>query len=463
MFENLSDRLTRVVKNVKGQARITEANTQDMLREVRMALLEADVALPVVKQFITEVKADALGETVLNSLTPGQALIGIVNKHLKTLLGDQTVPLNLNAQPPVVFLMAGLQGAGKTTTTAKLAKFLRENHKKKVLTVSTDVYRPAAIDQLRTISKQAEVEFFDAHASQNPIEIAEAALKYANQHLFDVLLVDTAGRLGIDESMMHEIKSLHARLSPTETLFVVDAMLGQDAANTAKAFNDTLPLTGVILTKMDGDSRGGAALSVRHITGKPIKMMGVGEKINGLETFHPDRIANRILGMGDIVSLVEEAHKNLDEKTAQKLANSFKSSKNFDLEDFLGYMGQMKNMGGLQNMLEKLPSQLLKGAGEVDTERAEKEMRRNEAILLSMTHEERKKPELLKASRKRRIASGAGVKVQDVNRLLNQFEQMRDMMKQMKKGGMSKMMRKLAGNKGGLPSMPPGGTGLPFK
>ncbi|HEX5487320.1 MAG TPA: signal recognition particle protein [Limnobacter sp.] len=453
MFENLSDRLTRVVKNIKGEARITESNTQEMLREVRLALLEADVALPVVKEFITQVKDRALGEEVLNSLTPGQALVGIVQEQLVQLIGDKTVELNLAAQPPVVILMAGLQGAGKTTTTGKLAKYLKDTLKKKVLTVSADVYRPAAIEQLRTVTEQAGAEFFPSSAEQKPLDIARAALDHAKRQFFDVLILDTAGRLGIDQAMMDEIAALHAAVKPTETLFVIDAMLGQDAANTAKAFNDALPLTGVVLTKMDGDSRGGAALSVRHITGKPIKFMGVGEKLTGFEKFHPDRVASRILGMGDIVSLVEEAQKGVDQAEAMKLAKKLKSGKSFDLNDFLSQLAQMKNMGGLQGLMDKLPTQLTKGAGQVDANLAEKQMRRTEAIILSMTLEERSKPDILKASRKRRIAAGAGVQVQEVNRLLNQFDQMRGMMKQMQKGGLAKLMKKMGGMKG----MPPGG------
>lgn len=461
MFENLSDRLTRVVKNIKGEARITEANTQEMLREVRLALLEADVALPVVKEFINQVKADALGEEVLNSLTPGQALVGIVHRHLIRLIGEKTEPLNLSAQPPVVILMAGLQGAGKTTTAAKLAKMLKDTQKKKVLTVSADVYRPAAIQQLQTVTEQAGAEFFPSSADQKPIDIALAALNHAKRQFFDVLILDTAGRLGIDEEMMNEIKALHAAVHPTETLFVIDAMLGQDAANTAKAFNEALPLTGVVLTKMDGDARGGAALSVRQITGKPIKFMGVGEKLTGFETFHPERVAGRILGMGDIVSLVEEAQKGVDQEAAEKLAKKLKSGKNFDLNDFLAQLSQMKKMGGLQGLMDKLPTQMLQGAGNVDANEAEKQLKRTEAIILSMTLQERSKPDILKASRKRRIAAGAGVQVQEVNRLLNQFEQMRGMMKQMQKGGLAKMMRKLGG-KGGFPGgMPPGGGGFP--
>lgn len=460
MFENLSDRLSRVVKNIKGEARITEANTQEMLREVRLALLEADVALPVVKEFIKDVKEDALGEEVLTSLTPGQALVGIVNRHLIKLIGEKTEPLNLSAQPPVVILMAGLQGAGKTTTTGKLAKYLKETLKKKVLTVSADVYRPAAIEQLKAVSGQAGAEFFPSSADQKPIDIAQAALNHAKRQFFDVLILDTAGRLGIDEAMMNEIKALHAAVKPTETLFVIDAMLGQDAANTAKAFNDALPLTGVVLTKMDGDARGGAALSVRQITGKPIKFMGVGEKLDGLEPFHPDRVANRILGMGDILSLVEQAQKGVDQVEAEKLAKKLKSGKQFDLHDFLSQLSQMKKMGGLQGLMDKLPTQMLKGAGDVNADEAEKQLKRTEAIILSMTPLERSKPDLLKASRKRRIAAGAGVQVQEVNKLLKQFDQMRGMMKSMQKGGLAKMMRKMGG-KGGMPGGTPPGGGFP--
>lgn len=452
MFENLSDRLTRVVKNIRGEARITEANTQEMLREVRLALLEADVALSVVKEFIANVKERALGEEVLNSLTPGQVLVSLVHEQLIKLLGEKTEEINLASQPPAVILMAGLQGAGKTTTAGKLAKYLKENLKKKVLTVSADVYRPAAIEQLKTVSEQAGAEFFPSNADQKPIDIATAALQYAKLHFFDVLILDTAGRLGIDEVMMNEIAALHAAVKPTETLFVIDAMLGQDAANTAKAFNDALPLSGVVLTKMDGDSRGGAALSVRQITGKPIKFMGVGEKLTGFEKFHPDRLASRILGMGDIVSLVEEAKKGFDQAEAEKLAKKLKSGKGFDLNDFLAQIAQMRKMGGLAGLIDKLPTQLTKGAGQVDAEAAEKQIKRTEAIILSMTLEERSKPDLLKASRKRRIAAGAGVRVQEVNQLLTQFEQMRDVMKSMQKGGLSKMIRKFAGKKGFPPN-----------
>ncbi|MFN7835564.1 MAG: signal recognition particle protein [Burkholderiaceae bacterium] len=453
MFENLTDRLTRVVKTLKGEARLSEANTQDMLREVRMALLEADVALPVVKDFISQVKDQAMGEEVLNSLTPGQALIGIVHKALTALMGDAAVDINLSTQPPAVVLMAGLQGAGKTTTTGKLAKYLRELKKKKVLAVSTDVYRPAAIEQLKTVAGQAGVEFFPSTATQSPLAIAQAALEHAKRFQFDVLLVDTAGRLGIDEAMMQEIQALHAALAPIETLFVVDAMLGQDAVNTARAFNEALPLTGIVLTKLDGDARGGAALSVKAITGKPIKFLGVGEKLTGFELFHPDRLAGRILGMGDIVSLVEDAQRGMDEKSAQQLANKLKAGKDFDLNDFRDQISQMRRMGGIQSMLDKLPAQLAQAAGNVKADEAEQQIKRLDGIICSMTPHERRKPDILKASRKRRIAAGAGVPVQEVNRLLVQYEQMRDMMRQMQKGGMAKMMRSMGRvmGKGGLP------------
>ncbi|MFZ5484245.1 MAG: signal recognition particle protein [Pseudomonadota bacterium] len=448
MFDNLSERLGRVVKNLRGQGRLTEDNIQDALREVRVALLEADVALPVVREFIAKVKEKAMGQAVLQSLTPGQMLIGIVHKELTALMGEQAAPLSFASQPPAVFLMAGLQGAGKTTTCGKLVRLIRERGKKKVLLVSTDVYRPAAIDQLRTVAGQAEADFFPSTPEQKPLDIALAALDYAKRHFHDVLIVDTAGRLHIDEAMMREIQQLHQALNPVETLFVVDAMQGQDAVNTAKAFNDALPLTGVALTKLDGDSRGGAALSVRHITGKPIKVVGVGEKLTGIEVFHPERMASRILGMGDVLSLIEEAHKAVDHAEAMKTVQKLKSGKGFDLEDFLSQMQQMKKLGGLSSLMDKLP-----GAGKVGAEdlaKGEKEMRRVEGIIRSMTPEERRKPELLKASRKRRIAAGAGVQVQDVNRLLNQFEQAQKMMKSLGKGGMGKMMR---GMKGMLPGM----------
>ena len=453
MASTLTDRLSKLVKTMRGQARITEDNVQDMLREVRMALLEADVALPVVRDFIARVKAKALGTEVAGSLNPGQALVGIVNRELAATMGEGVSDINLAAQPPAVILMAGLQGAGKTTTTAKLAKHLITKRKKKVLTVSADVYRPAAIEQLKTVTAQAGAEWFASDPGQKPRDIALAALDYAKRHYFDVLLVDTAGRLGIDEALMAEIRELHAVLNPVETLFVVDAMQGQDAVNTAKAFKDALPLTGVVLTKLDGDSRGGAALSVRQITGAPIKFAGVSEKIDGLEVFDAERHAGRVLGMGDIVALVEEVQKGVDIEAAQKFADKMKSGGGFDLNDFLSQISQMKKMGGLSNLMDKLPSQLTAKAAGADMDKAERDVRRMEGIINSMTPLERRKPELLKASRKRRIAAGAGVHVQEVNRLLNQFDQMQGMMKKMKGGGLMKMMKRMGGG-GGFPGMP---------
>jgi signal recognition particle subunit SRP54 len=448
MASTLSDRLSRLVKTMRGQARITDANVQDMLREVRMALLEADVALPVVRDFIARVKEKALGTEVIGSLNPGQALVGVVHKELAATMGEGVSDINLVTQPPAVILMAGLQGAGKTTTTAKLAKHLIERRKKKVLTVSADVYRPAAIEQLKLVTKQAGAEWFPSTGAQLPRDIALAALDYAKRHYFDVLLVDTAGRLAIDEALMAEIRDLHACLNPIETLFVVDAMQGQDAINTAKAFKEALPLTGIVLTKLDGDSRGGAALSVRQITGAPIKFAGVSEKIDGLEVFDAERHAGRVLGMGDIVALVEQVQQNVDLGAAQKLADKVKSGDAFDLNDFLSQLSQMKKMGGLAGLMDKLPSQLTAKAGNVDMGKAERDVKRMEGIILSMTPQERRKPDLLKASRKRRIAAGAGVHVQEVNRLLNQFEQMQGMMKKMKGGGLMKMMKRMGGMKG---------------
>ncbi len=436
---------------MRGQARITEDNVQDMLREVRVALLEADVALPVVRDFIARVKTRALGAEVTGSLSPGQALVGIVNRELASTMGEGVAELDLKAQPPAVILMAGLQGAGKTTTTAKLAKHLIEKRRKKVLTVSTDVYRPAAIEQLKLVTKQAGAEWFASSPSDTPLAIAAAALDHAKRHYFDVLLVDTAGRLAIDEKLMAEIRELHAALTPVETLFVVDAMQGQDAINTAKAFKEALPLTGIVLTKLDGDSRGGAALSVRAITGAPIKFAGTSEKLDGLEVFDAERHAGRILGMGDIVGLVEEVQKSVDVAAAQRLADKVKAGDTFDLNDFLSQISQMKKMGGLGGLMDKLPSQLTGKAanlGPADMERAERDVRRMEGIICSMTPLERRKPDLLKATRKRRIAGGAGVHVQEVNRMLNQFEQMRDLMKKMKGGGMMKMMKRMGGMKG---------------
>lgn len=454
MASALSDKLSRLVKQMRGQARITEANVQDMLREVRMALLEADVALPVVRDFIARVKDKALGQEVLGSLSPGQALVGIVQRELAATMGEGVSDLNLATQPPAVILMAGLQGAGKTTTTAKLARHLIEKRKKKVLTVSGDVYRPAAIEQLKTVTAQAGAEWFPSSPDQKPVDIARAAADHARRNYFDVLLVDTAGRLAIDEAMMQEIKALHAVLNPVETLFVVDAMQGQDAVNTAKAFKEALPLTGIVLTKLDGDSRGGAALSVRQVTGAPIKFAGVSEKIDGLEVFDADRHAGRILGMGDIVALVEQVQAGVDMEAAQKLAAKVKSGEGFDLNDFLAQLQQMKSMGGLSTLMDKLPAQMQAKAGQVDMDRAERDIRRKEGIICSMTPLERRKPELIKATRKRRIAAGAGVQVQEVNRLLNEFEQMQQMMKKMKGGGMMKLMKRLGGGKGGMPKRP---------
>ncbi|WIM05233.1 MAG: signal recognition particle protein [Candidatus Nitricoxidivorans perseverans] len=453
MLDNLTQRLGRVVKTLRGQARLTEDNIQEMLREVRMALLEADVALPVVKDFVARVRTAALGQEVIGSLTPGQALVGVVHRELTDLMGGGKAVLNLATQPPAVILMAGLQGAGKTTTTAKLGKWLRERQKKKVLAVSCDVYRPAAIEQLKTVCAQAGIDFFPSSAGQKPADIAAAALDYAKKHYHDVLFVDTAGRLAVDEAMMAEIRELHALLNPIESLFVVDAMLGQDAVNTAKTFNEALPLTGVILTKLDGDARGGAALSVRHVTGKPLKFAGVGEKLDGIEEFHPERMAARILGMGDILGLVEDAQRGIDQEKAQDFARKMKSGKGFDLNDFKEQIGQMRKMGGISSLLDKLPAQFAQAAQQAGGQVEDKSIRRTEGIINSMTPAERAKPEIIKASRKRRIAAGAGVPVQEVNRLLNQFEQMQKMMKQFSKGGMAKMMRGMKGMMGGLPGM----------
>ena len=459
MASALTDKLSRLVKQLRGQARITESNVQDMLREVRMALLEADVALPVVRDFIARVKEKALGQEVLGSLSPGQALVGIVNRELAATMGEGVADINLAVQPPAVILMAGLQGAGKTTTTAKLAKYLIEKRKKKVLTVSGDVYRPAAIEQLKTVTAQAGAQWFASSADQKPVDIARAALDYARNHYFDVLLVDTAGRLAIDEALMAEIKALHAELKPVETLFVVDAMQGQDAINTAKAFSQALPLTGIVLTKLDGDARGGAALSVRQITGAPIKFAGVSEKIDGLEVFDAERHAGRILGMGDILALVEQVSAGVDMQAAQKLAAKVKSGAGFDLNDFLAQIQQMKQMGGLSSLMDKLPTQLSAKAADMDLGKVEKDIARKQGIIHSMTPKERSKPELIKATRKKRIAQGAGVQVQDVNRLLNEFEQMQGMMKKMQGGGMMKMLKRMGGVKGlagmkGMPGMP---------
>jgi signal recognition particle subunit SRP54 len=455
MLDNLTQRLAKVVKTLRGQARLTEENITEMLREVRMALLEADVALPVVKEFIARVKEKAVGHEVIGSLTPGQALVGVVHRELTELMGGAKAELNLATQPPAIILMAGLQGAGKTTTTAKLGKWLKERQKKKVLVVSCDVYRPAAIEQLKTVAAQAGIDFFPSAVDQKPAEIAAAALDYAKRHFHDVLFVDTAGRLAIDEAMMVEIRELHAQLQPIETLFVVDAMLGQDAVNTAKAFNEALPLTGIVLTKLDGDARGGAALSVRHVTGKPLKFAGVGEKLTGIEEFHPERMASRILGMGDILGLVEDAQRGVDQDKAQEFVKKMKSGKGFDLNDFKDQIGQMRSMGGMGALLEKLPAQFGAMAQQAGGQMEDKATRRIEGIINSMTPAERTKPEIIKASRKRRIAAGAGVQVQEVNRLLNQFEQSQKMMKQFSKGGMAKMMRGMKGLMGGgMPGLP---------
>jgi signal recognition particle subunit SRP54 len=447
MLENLTQRLSRVVKTIRGEARLTETNIAEALREVRVALLEADVALPVVKDFVARVREKALGQDVAGSLTPGQALVGVVQRELAALMGGENAALNLAVTPPAVVLMAGLQGSGKTTTAAKLAKLLLEE-KRKPLLVSCDVYRPAAIEQLRTVAAQAGADFFASAPDQRPVDIALAALDHARKHYNDVLIVDTAGRLAIDEKMMREIQELSSALQPAETLFVVDAMQGQDAVNVAKAFNDAIPLTGVVLTKLDGDARGGAALSVRQVTGKPIKLAGTSEKLGGLEPFHPERMAARILGMGDVLSLVEEAHKSIDLDEAKKLAEKVKKGKGFDLEDFKAQIAQMKKMGGLAGLVDKLPAQFAQAATPAQMD--ERQLHRVEGIINSMTRAERARPEIIKASRKRRIAAGAGVPVQEVNRLLNQFEQMQKVMKQMQKGGLARMMR---GMKGMLPGM----------
>jgi len=442
MLENLTERLSRVAKTLRGEARLTDANIQEALREVRFALLEADVALPVVKDFIATLREKALGQEVVGSLTPGQALVAVVQRELVALMGGTAQPLDLARRAPVVILLAGLQGAGKTTTAAKLARLIAAE-RKKVLLVSADVYRPAAIEQLGTLAGQVGVDFLPSQPSQQPVDIARGAVDHARRHYHDVLIVDTAGRLAIDQEMMREIAALHAVLEPAETLFVVDAMQGQDAVNTARAFSETLPLTGVILTKLDGDARGGAALSVRHVTGAPIKFAGVSEKIDGLEVFHPERMATRILGMGDVLSLVEEVHRTVDVEQAKKLAKKVKSGKGFDLTDFKAQITQMRKMGGLAGMLDKLPAELARAAQQTSVD--ERRIGRIEGIIDSMTPQERAKPEILKASRKRRIAAGAGVTVQEVNQLLNQFEQTQKMMKMVSRGGMQKMLRGMRG------------------
>ena len=448
MLDNLTSRFSSVLKNIRGHAKLTEDNIKEALREVRLALLEADVALPVVKEFINNVKEKALGQEVAGSLTPDQAFIGVVNDALIELMGKENTSLDLSVTPPAIVLMAGLQGAGKTTTVGKLARFLKTEQKKKILVVSADVYRPAAIEQLRLLAEQVGVDFFPSDISQKPVDIARAAVDYAKKHFYDVLMVDTAGRLAIDEEMMNEIKALHAAVNPVETLFVIDSMLGQDAVNTAQAFNEALPLTGVILTKMDGDARGGAALSVRHVTGKPIKFIGIGEKVTGLEPFHPDRIASRLLGMGDVLSLIEDVQRGIDEEAAAKMAKKIQKGKGFDLNDFKEQIQQMRNMGGLENLMSKMPGELGQISKQIPEGTAEKAMGKVEAIINSMTPKERANPALIKASRKRRSAAGAGTNVQEVNKMLKQFEQSQQMMKMFSGNGMSKLMKMAKGMKG---------------
>lgn len=449
MFDSLSERLGRTIKNLRGQGRLTEQNIRDTLREVRMALLEADVALPVVKQFIESVQDKALGQEVLSSLSPGQALIKVVNDELVAVMGEANSALNLAVQPPAVMLMAGLQGAGKTTTVGKLARLLKEQHKKKVMVVSCDVYRPAAIKQLETVANDVGAEFYPSDNAQQPVQIARDAVAEARLKYMDVLLVDTAGRLAIDEEMMSEIKQIHTAIEPIETLFVVDSMTGQDAANTARAFDEALPLTGVVLTKTDGDARGGAALSVRMITGKPIKFLGSGEKSHALEAFHPDRVASRILGMGDVVSLVEEVQQKVDHNKAEKLARKMQKGKSFDLVDLRDQLEQMANLGGMGALIDKLPGAANMPAA-LKGKASDTELRKMVALIDSMTPQERKYPAILKGTRKKRVTKGAGLEVQDLNRLLKQHQQMSKMMKKMSKGGMAKMMRNMQGK------LPPG-------
>ena len=463
MFENLTDRLSHSLRGVTGRAKLTEDNIKDTLREVRMALLEADVALPVVKSFVDQVRERAVGQEVSRSLSPGQAFVKIIRGELESVMGE-TVGLNLAVSPPAVILMAGLQGAGKTTSVAKLAKTLRERQKK-VMVVSADVYRPAAIKQLETLAKEVDVNFFPSDAGQQPVAIVEAAMREAKNRFMDVLIVDTAGRLHIDADMMDEIRAVHAAAKPAETLFVVDAMTGQDAANTAQAFNEALPLTGVILTKVDGDARGGAALSVRHITGKPIKFLGVGEKTDALEVFHPDRVASRILGMGDVLSLIEQAEQKLDKDKAEKLANKLKKGKGFDLEDFRDQLQQMRGMGGLGSLMDKLPTMGKISPTQMENAQtqAEKQFKQMEAIINSMTPAERRNPDVISGSRKRRIAAGSGTQIQDIGRVIKQHKQMQKMMKKVSgKGGMAKLMRGMGGlgGGGGGGMLPPGG-GMP--
>ncbi len=443
MFDNLTSRLSRVIKTLRGETRLTEINIQETLREVRTALLEADVALPVIKEFMERVKQKAIGQEVIGSLSPGHALVGVVHRELIVIMGGEKSEINLATTPPAVILMAGLQGTGKTTTSAKLAKWLMEQKKKKVLLVSCDIYRPAAIHQLEVLAKQIDTDFFPVQLGQSPQEIAVAALDFARRHHHEVMIVDTAGRLSVDKVMMDEISKLEALLKPVETLFVVDSMQGQDAVNIAKVFAEALPLTGIILTKLDGDARGGSALSVQYMTGKPIKFVGLAEKLTGLEVFYPDRMASRILGMGDVLGLIEESQRNIDRDEAEKLAIKIKSGKNFDLDDFKMQFQQMRNMGGMSALISKLPAQFSQAAQNIKMD--DRVIGRTEGIINSMTLQERAKPEVLKASRKRRIAAGSGVTVQEVNRLLVQFEQTQRMMKKMNKGGMAKMMRGLKG------------------
>jgi signal recognition particle subunit SRP54 len=460
MFENLSDRLSSSLSKITGKARLTEDNIQETLREVRMALLEADVALPVVKQFVESVKQRAVGQEIATSLSPGQEFLKIVQGELESVMGNANEALNLTTAPPAVILVAGLQGAGKTTSVAKLARLLKERDKKSVTVVSADVYRPAAIKQLETLASEVGVDFFPSDSSQKPVDIAKAAIDHARIKFSDVLIVDTAGRLAIDEDMMQEITELNATIKPIETLFVVDAMTGQDAANTAKAFGEALPLTGIILTKVDADTRGGAALSVRAITGKPIKFLGVGEKTTALDPFHPDRLASRILGMGDVMSLIEEVEQKVDKKKAEKLARKIKKGKKFDLEDFRDQLQQMNNMGGITGMLDKLPG--MGNMAKMAQQNLDVKMFKTMEVMIdSMTVKERRNPEIIAGSRKRRITMGSGTQVQDLNRLLKQHKQMQKMMKKMTGGGMEKMMRGMGG------MMPPGGGaggpgGMPF-
>lgn len=457
MFDNLSDRLAQTFKNITGQGKLTEANIKDAIRDVRRALLEADVALPVVKSFIDQVQARAIGQEVSKSLNPGQAFIKIVRDQLTEVMGGEAEPLSFNVEPPAVIMMAGLQGAGKTTTVAKLAKWLQEREKKKVMVVSADVYRPAAIKQLETVAEQVGAMFFPSTADQDPVDIAKNAHAEARRKFADVLILDTAGRLHVDEEMMSEIQRLHKAIKPIETLFVVDSMTGQDAANTAKAFNDALPLTGVVLTKTDGDARGGAALSIREITGKPIKFVGMGEKTDALEPFHPDRMAGRILGMGDVLSLIEEVETKIDKEKAEKFAKKVQKTGQFDLEDFLQQLQQINNMGGLGGLMGKLPG-MAQMKDQINQGAMEKDFKRLEAIIYSMTPQERAHPLIIKGSRKKRIAAGSGTTVQEINKLMKQFTQMQKMMKKVSKGGMKNMMRGMAGKMLGMGGgmLPPG-------